>query len=221
MSKEKRDALFAAHTQIAQIAARRFAGRGVEYDDLLQVASLALLKAAERFDPQMGYLFSTFATPTVVGEVKNWLRDNAKPIRVPRRSREMLIKLRKAEAKLSQQFMRSPTVPEIAREMGVSEDLVLEAMEADGASSVSGADDSDALSNIPTDEGGFAELETKDMLQSAMRLLNNTERRLIELRFHESLSQRETAQKIGISQMSVSRMEKRVIEKMRRALQED
>src|SRR5438309_11622052 len=125
-----RDHLVAAHLGLAEYLARRFANRGEPLDDLVQVASVGLLKAVERFDPDRGLEFSTFATPTIVGELKRHFRDKGWAVRVPRRVQELHLAMGKVVSTLSQDLGRSPTIGEIAERAGASEEEVLEAMEA-------------------------------------------------------------------------------------------
>src|SRR6478609_6817711 len=127
--RKLRNELIEAHKSLASHLARRYANRGEPFDDLLQVACLGILKAVERFDPDRGLEFSTFASATVTGELKRHFRDRTWSIRVPRRSQELHLRLGGAVNELSQRLARSPTVPEVAEELGVTEDEVLEAME--------------------------------------------------------------------------------------------
>ena len=128
--KELRDELVAAHLGLVEYLARRFSNRGEPLDDLIQVASVGLLKAVDRFDPERGVEFSTYATHTVVGELKRHFRDKGWAVRAPRRMQELYLRLGKVVANLSQELGRSPTIPELANEAQVSEEEVLEALEA-------------------------------------------------------------------------------------------
>lgn len=224
-SAEYRDRLVEAHLYIAEIIARKFSGRGVDYDDLFQVAALALTKALERYDPDRGVKLASFVTPGMVGEVKNYFRDKSRLIRPPRRAGELARMVDAARERLTQELGRSPRVDEIADFAGISEDDVLEAMEAAAAQPVSldmqtSSDDEDLkLSSVlGFEERGFAEFENADLLRRSMQALSDQQREIIRLRFFENRSQRETAQIIGVSQMSISRAERSALEKMRIAM---
>jgi RNA polymerase sigma-B factor len=220
-----RDRIVEAHLYIAEIIARKFAGRGVDYDDLFQVAALALTKAIERFDPERGVKFASFVTPGMVGEVKNYFRDKARIIRPPRRAGELARIVEAAREALTQELHRSPTVEEIADHANLSEEEVIEGLEASASQPVSldmqtsDEDEDLSLSSVLGGEDkGFSEFETADMLKRGMARLNEQQREIIYLRFFENLSQREVAQRIGVSQMSVSRAERSALERLRDAL---
>ncbi|MDO4741632.1 MAG: sigma-70 family RNA polymerase sigma factor, partial [Eubacteriales bacterium] len=174
-----RDAIVEAYLYIAEIVARKFSGRGVDYDDLYQVAALALVKGIERFDAEKGIKFASFITPTMVGEVKNYFRDRSRTIRLPRRSAQMARELREAKAKLEQELGRSPKVSELAEAMGVTEADVLEAMELGNAmtpasldAQVAEEDSETPLSNfLGFNDTGYSDFERNDMLERAMSSL--------------------------------------------------
>src|SRR5262249_27308580 len=151
--RKLRNELIEAHKSLASHLARRFANRGEPFDDLLQVAYLGMLKAVERFDPDRQLEFSTFATATVEGELKRHFRDRTWSVRVPRRPQELHLRLGNAINELSQRLKRAPRIPELAAELGVDEDAVLEAME------VGGAYRSTSLDSRPTDSGESLPLE--------------------------------------------------------------
>ena len=220
---EDRDRVVEGHLYIAEIIARKFSGRGVDFDDLFQVAALALTKAVERFDASRGILFSSFATPGMVGEVKNYFRDKSRLIRPPRRSTELIRAVDAAREALTQKLGRAPRVDEIAEAARITEDEVLEALEAASAQPVSldqqteGEDGEMQLSGVlGVEERGFTDFETADLLKRSMDKLTPQQREVIRLRFFENLSQREVAQRTGVSQMTVSRTERSALERMRR-----
>lgn len=222
-----REKLAEMHLHIAGIVARRFAGRGVEYDDLYQVASLALLKAIERFDPGKGIKFASFATPTMVGEVKNYFRDKSRLITLPRRGADLLRRLRLARDQLEQTLSRAPTPVELAEALDSPLDTVLEALEMQGAASPysldsapDGADESPMGAFLGVEERGFAAFEQSDQIKSMLDRLPGEEREVIIPRYFEGLSQREVAQLRGVSQMTVSRVERRALEKLRKWMTE-
>ena len=222
---EYRDRVVEAHLYIAEIIARRFSGRGVDYEDLFQVEALALTKALERFDTGRGIQFASFVTPAMVGEVKNYFRDRSRAIRPPRRAMELARLVDATREKLIQRLGRAPRVDELAGEAGLTEDEVLEGLEAASVQPVSldqqieGEDGEAALSGVlGAEEKGFADFETADLLRRSMDALTPQQREVIRLRYFENLSQREVALRTGVSQMTVSRTERGALERMRRGL---
>jgi RNA polymerase sigma-B factor len=223
-----RDKVVEAHLYIASIIAKRFSGRGVDYDDLYQVASLSLFKSIDRYDPERGVKFSSFVTPTMVGEVKNYFRDRSRLIRLPRRGGELIRSVEKARESLIAQLGRQPNAEELAEETGARVDDVLEALEMRGAASPISLDalpqDDDENAPLSTFLGTldveYERFERGDMLKRAMGALDERQRRIIQMRFFENKGQREVAQVIGISQMSISRAERQALHKMRQALEE-
>ena len=206
-----------------QIVARRFSGRGVDYDDLYQVASLALFKAVDRYEPDKGVKFVSFVTPTMAGEVKNYFRDRSRAIRLPRKGVELAQALKLTRSSLEQELGRSPKLDELAQAMNLSEDEVVEALELSNAMSVSSLDAQIAEDeeNAPLsrflgfDDPGFASFEQSDMLQRAMCALDERQQTVIQARFFENRSQRDLAAELGVSQMTVSRIERQALEKLR------
>jgi RNA polymerase sigma-B factor len=216
-----RDELVTANLGLARILARRFANRGEPYDDLFQVASLALIKAVERFDPERGVEFSTFATRTVLGELKHHFRDRGWSVRAPRRLQELYLELGQALGMLSQEFRRSPTIGELAAHLGVPEDAVLEAMEAGQgyrSSSIDAPDDEqEPLSaRLGGDDLSFVGFENRTVLVQALATLPQREQLILQLRFFEGLTQSEIAARVGLSQMHVSRLLSASLERLRR-----
>lgn len=205
---------------IAAVIAKKFVGRGVDYDDLYQVASLALLKGVERFDPSKGLQFSTFITPTITGEIKNYFRDKSRLIYLPRRVAELRASLKKATEELTQKTGKKPTARELAQYLKVSEEEVVRAMEAGSVVSldrtVSGEDDGMSYYDVlPADGDGYEEIEEHDAVESALKELTDEEKQLVQYRFREELSQTETAKRMNVSQMFVSRLERKVLKKVR------
>jgi RNA polymerase sigma-B factor len=218
-----RDELVEAHVPLAQYLARRFAHRGETHDDLLQVALLGLLKAVERFEPDRGLQFSTFATPTIVGELKRHFRDRGWAMRVPRRVQELHLQLSRAVGVMSQSQGRSPTPKEVADYLGVSEEEVLEAMEAGGmyrlasldAPAPSSEDGGDLLGMVGSDDPELEQVEHADELAMLLDVLPEREQTIVYMRFFKGLTQSEIAARIGISQMHVSRLLARSLEQVR------
>jgi RNA polymerase sigma-B factor len=217
-----RDQLIEAHIGLAEYLARRFANRGEPLDDLVQVASLGLVKAVERFDPARGLEFTTFATPTIVGELKRHFRDKGWAVRVPRRVQELHLRLGAVVSVLSQEHGRSPTIGEIAQAAAVSEEEVLEAIEAGHAyrftslDAPTGNDEEGALSaQLGEEDQGLIDSEHRVTLSPLIAEFPRRERLILHLRFFEGLTQSEIATRLGISQMHVSRLLARSLAQLR------
>ncbi|HEX6392222.1 MAG TPA: SigB/SigF/SigG family RNA polymerase sigma factor [Acidimicrobiales bacterium] len=218
-----RDQLVSAHMGLASYLARRFANRGQPLDDLVQVASLGLLKAVDRFDPGLGIEFSTYATTTIVGELKRHLRDKGWAVRAPRRMQELYLNLSQVIDALGQELGRSPTIAELANEAGVSEEDVLEALEAGQAYRFASLDapkgDGEGGDSLGERLGGedteLARAEGRATLDPLLRQLPSKQRHVVELRFFEGLTQSEIARRLGISQMQVSRLLTRSVAQLR------
>jgi RNA polymerase sigma-B factor len=206
-----RSQLVEAHLGLAQHLARKFVYRGEPYDDLVQVASLALIKAVDRFDPDRGFEFTTFATRTILGELKRHFRDKGWAIRAPRRLQELYLQLNQSVASLSQELGRSPTIGELAADTGAREEDVLEALEA-GKSYRStsidnpGLDDEGIGTRLGQEASGMAAAEWRAVLAPYMQALPEREQTILRFRFIDGLTQSEIASRIGISQMHVSRL---------------
>ena len=220
-----RDELVTAHLGLAEYLARRFANRGEPLDDLVQVATLGLLNAVDRFDPERGLEFSTYATPTIVGELKRHFRDKGWAIRVPRRVQELHLLLGKVVSTLSQELGRSPTIGEIARGARVSEEEVLEAIEAGHAyrfasldTPVGTDDESQPLTTqLGGDDQAMLATEHRVALSPLIAKLPRREQLILHLRFFEGMTQSEIARRLGISQMHVSRLLARSLTELRSA----
>ncbi len=222
-----RDRVFEAYLPLAGMIARKFSGRGVDYDDLYQVGALALFKALERFDADKGVKFVTFATPTVVGEIKNFFRDRSRLINLPRRSGALMKKIEQAKEVLMHELHRMPTAQELADYVGESIETILETIEMRGALSpvsldMSASDEDEAFnlhSVLGIEEGGYQGVEMRDMIARAFKQMTDTERTIITERFINNRSQRDVAQILGVSQMTVSRNEKKAIERFRELIE--
>lgn len=218
-----RDEIAERFLYVAEIIARRFSGRGVDYDDLYQVAALALVKGIDRFDASKGIKFVSFITPTMVGEVKNYFRDRSRVIRMPRRSAQLAREIREETARLEQSLGRSPRVDELAEAMKLSEDAVLEGLELGNALSPVSLDaqtaDEEGEGSLGQmmgfEDPGFSGFEQSDMLARAMEALSIRQREVIRGRFFDGLSQRDLARRMGISQMTVSRIERQALSILR------
>ncbi len=211
---------------IAEIAAKKFVGRGVDYDDLLQVASLALIRALERFDCTRNVKFGSFATPSVIGEIKNYFRDRSRSIRLPRRATELLKKLYEVQETLTSRMDRPPRPEEIAREMEVPVETIYELMEVRASSqilsldeTVQGQDGERSLADlIGTESEEYISIENADFLKRSLSQLTEEERGVLIERYVHHKSQRTIAEDLGVSQMYVSRLERRVLTKLREKL---
>ena len=211
---------------IADILAKKFVGRGVEYDDLKQVAAFALLRGIDRFDPDMGMQFTTFITPTITGEIKNYFRDKSRMVKVPRRLSEMSTAIKSFSAKYEADNGVKPSVKTIAEELKFSEEDVVQALEIGGTLSLDGAvgdEDNDGKSlygMLASEDDRYESFETKEALRAAMQDFTDTDKALIKYRYVEELSQSETSKRLGVSQMFVSRMERKLLLKLKEKLQD-
>ena len=211
---------------IASMIAKKFVGRGVDYDDLFQVASLALLKGIDRFDETKGLKFSTFITPTITGEIKNYFRDRSRLTHLPRRVAELRVSVKKAEEELALATGKNPTAKEIAEKLNVPEEDVLSCMEAGSVVSLDRPVDGDSEEGasfydmLPDGEDAFERIEQKDAVRRAVASLSETEKKLVSYRFGQELSQAETAKRMNVSQMYVSRMERKILQKLKEDLKQ-
>ncbi|MFF6884831.1 RNA polymerase sigma factor SigF [Streptomyces sp. NPDC012421] len=222
---ELRNRLVRMHLPLVEHLARRFRNRGEPLDDLTQVATIGLIKSVDRFDPERGVEFSTYATPTVVGEIKRHFRDKGWAVRVPRRLQELRLSLTTATAELSQQHGRSPTVHELAERLGISEEEVLEGLESANAYSTLSLDvpDTDDESPAVADTLGAEDealegVEYRESLKPLLEDLPPREKRILLLRFFGNMTQSQIAQEVGISQMHVSRLLARTLAQLREKL---
>jgi RNA polymerase sigma-B factor len=223
-NREVRNRLIERHLGIAYHLARRYRHRGVADDDLVQVATIGLLKAVERFDPERGTSFASFATPTILGELRRYFRDSTWAVRVPRQLQEHVLAVSAAVGPLSQRLARSPSPKEIANETGLTEEQVLEALEADGAYGTTSLDPAgesggrlDTTMRLADDPETRAEaLVERRLLASALvATLSARERNIVELRFVQGWTQSQIAERVGVSQMQVSRLLTRALATMR------
>ncbi len=210
---------------IAEILAKKFAHRGVPYDDLVQEASMYLLEAIDSFDETRGLQFSTYVTPTITGKLKNYFRDRARMLKVPRRLSELNLEIRRFSERYFSEQGKTPSVREIAATLGYDEEEVVKALEIGGTvsidSEVGGDEDGRTLKDvIPAEENAFESFELKQTLASAMSDFSDLERDIVRFRFVEELSQMETSARLGVSQMTVSRLERKLLGKLKERLQE-
>ncbi|MCC5952532.1 MAG: sigma-70 family RNA polymerase sigma factor [Acidimicrobiia bacterium] len=216
-----RNDLVEANLQLTNTFVRRYSGRGPSRDDVQQQALLALVLAVERFDPEMGVAFSTFASRTIDGELKRHLRDRAWAVRPPRRLQELSLELRKVEEELTHGFGRAPTVVELAEALDASVEDVLAAREATGSRSSSSIDSptrEDGLSVVDTlgsEDASYERVEQREILTALMANLDEREREVLTLRFGAQLGQPQIAERLGLSQSYVSRLISRTVARLR------
>ncbi len=218
-----RAALIERHLPLVTFMARKFADRGEPLDDLIQVGTIGLIKAIDRFEISKGFEFSTFATPTIVGEIKRHFRDKTWAIRVPRRLQELGAAITKANNELTQKLDRSPTPKEIAKHLGVTVDEVAEALESNAAYSTvsldSGSDESPTIGDsVGSLDEALEGVEYRESLKPLLAALDDREKRILQMRFFDNLSQSQIATELGISQMHVSRILTKVLSQLRTGL---
>ena len=226
-SRDLRNELVEEHIGFADFLARRFSNRGEPNDDLRQVAFVGLVKAVERFEPDRGVTFASFAVPTITGEIKRHFRDRTWSVRVPRNLQELTLEIERARNDLGHALGRSPTVSEIAAELDVSDEAVLEGLEAatmyrSGSldAPVAGAEGRTVGDFVPAAEDDHADTENRAFVRALLASLPVRERRIVYLRYFEGLTQSEIADRMGISQMHVSRLLARSLDELAQAAQE-
>ncbi len=224
-----RDGLVHLHLPLVQHCARRFRNRGEPYEDLVQVGTIGLLKSIDRFDAKRGVEFSTYATPTIIGEIKRHFRDKGWAIRVPRRLQELRMQIGAATGELTQNLGRSPTPRELAERIGCTVEEIIEGMESSNAYSTLSLDASDdtddgsssMLDAIGVDDDNIEHVQVRESLKPLLDKLDAREKRILLLRFFKNMTQSEIAAEIGVSQMHVSRLLARTLERLRASLQDD
>ena len=227
---QAREQLIEQYMSLVRSLARRYSYRGEQLEDLVQIGAIGLIKAIDRFDLDRGVELTTYATPNIIGEIKRHFRDRGWSVRVPRGLQELNIQLSRLLEELTVQLGRSPTISELAKAAEVSEEEVLEALESGRAySSLSlsagpGQDDDgdlDPLESLGTEEHEYEVSEDRAVLAPGFRVLDERERTILHLRFFKGLTQSQIAQQVGISQMHVSRLIRRSLEKIREEIAED
>jgi RNA polymerase sigma-B factor len=223
--RQIRDQLVEMHLPLVEYLARRFRNRGEPLDDLVQVATIGLIKSIDRFDLERGVEFSTYATPTIVGEIKRHFRDKGWAIRVPRRLQEMKLALNKATAELSQKHGRAPTVAELAKHLDLTEDDVLEGLESANAYSAISLDAPDQADDAPAVSDSLGAVDDalegvvyRESLKPLLDKLPPREKNILMLRFFVNMTQSQIAADLGISQMHVSRLLARTLAQLREGL---
>lgn len=221
-SQDYRNEIVSNYLSLAEYLSKKFLNRGVDFDDIYQVACLALIKAVERFSPEKGVKFISFATPTILGEIKRFFRDKSTIIKIPRRIYESRQGVNKARDELTQKLSRVPRADEIAEYMGISVDTVLEILEAGSSSIVKSLDqsinqenDSELGDTLGYDEKTYEMIDNKDFLEKALTSFNDIEKEFIKYRYIQNMTQKQIAEILGVSQMYISRMEKKILDKFR------
>ncbi|HLX32530.1 MAG TPA: SigB/SigF/SigG family RNA polymerase sigma factor [Gaiellaceae bacterium] len=227
---QAREQLIEQYMSLVRSLARRYSYRGEQLEDLVQIGAIGLIKAIDRFDIDRGVELTTYATPNIIGEIKRHFRDKGWAVRVPRGLQELNVRLSRLMEQLTVQLSRSPTIPELAKAAGVEEEEVLEALESGRAytslslSVGSGGgddDDLDPLESLGTEEHQYEVSEDRAVLAPGFKALDERERMILQLRFFEGLTQSQIAQQVGISQMHVSRLIRRSLEKIRETIAAD
>jgi RNA polymerase sigma-B factor len=224
-----REELVRLHLPLVDHCARRFMNRGEPLDDLVQVGTIGLIKSVDRFDTDRGVEFSTYATPTILGEIKRYFRDKGWAIRVPRRLQELRMAIGAVTGEMAQDLGRSPTPREIAEKLDVSVEEVMEGIESANAYSTLSLDAGDSgedgqsnsmLDSLGMDDEGLAHVEIRESIKPLIEQLPSREKRILLLRFFRGMTQSQIAEEIGVSQMHVSRLLNRTLEDLRTSLSE-
>ncbi|MBB6629171.1 RNA polymerase sigma factor SigF [Nocardioides sp. KIGAM211] len=223
-----RDSLVHLHLPLVEHCARRFRNRGEPFEDLVQVGTIGLIKSVDRFDTDRGVEFSTYATPTIIGEIKRYFRDKGWAIRVPRRLQELRMQIGAATAELTQSLGRSPTPRELAHAIGCTVEEIVEGIESSNAYSTLSLDASDdhddgaatMLDALGVEDAGLEHVEIRESIKPLLDRLEPREKKILLLRFFKNMTQSQIAEEIGVSQMHVSRLLNRTLDQLRTSLDE-
>ena len=223
---EKRNAIVEKNLYMVDILIRKYLGKGVDYDDLYQIGALALVSAVERFDPDKGFEFSSFATPTILGEIKKYFRDKQWSLKVPRRLKEIAAKVQEVKDSFYSKYQRTPTVEELAAETGFTPEQIIEALDGSKAYGTfsldktfdeAGEDGDNTFLERYTgfDDAGYDRVEMAELIQKVVDTFNEQYKFIFRERFLNNRSQSDIAKELGVSQMTVSRAEKNMIKRFR------
>jgi len=226
--RQARESLVSLNLPLVEHCARRFRNRGEPHEDLVQVGTIGLLKAVDRFDTGRGVEFSTYATPTVIGEIKRHFRDKGWAIRVPRRLQELRLQIGATSAQLTQLLGRSPTPRELAEHLGCSVEEIVEALESGSAYATLSLDAGDSseggsatmLDAIGAEDEQLEHVEIRESIRPLLDQLEAREKKILMLRFFRNMTQSQIAEEVGISQMHVSRLLNRTLAHLRSALED-
>jgi RNA polymerase sigma-B factor len=221
-----RNKLVEHYLYLIDFLVKRYLNKGVDYDDLYQIGSMALVYAVERFDPTKGFEFSSFAAPTIIGEIKRYFRDKGWIMKIPRRMKDIVVLLPSAREDLHMRLQRPPTIQELSEEMGYSEEEILEAMESGQSYNLfslnqafdnvqEGEETSPIEQYTGIEEEGYEDFETADIIAKVMKGLSEKEKRVFTRRLIQGKTQQETAEELNLSQMSISRMERDIKSRFR------
>lgn len=222
---ELRNKIVEENLYMVDILIRKYLGKGVDYDDLYQVGAMALVSAVERFDPSKGYEFKSFATPTILGEIKKYFRDKQWSLKVPRRLKEITSKVYEVKNDLSAKLGRAPSIDEIAEVTGYTGEQIMQAMESSkayGTYSLESAGTSDENEDNPLEQyigfedQGYKRIETNEIISKVLSNFSETYRFIFKERFLENKSQAAIAKELGVSQMTISRAEKSIIDQFKK-----
>jgi len=224
-----RDDLVRLHLPLVEHCARRFRNRGEPFEDLVQVGTIGLIKSIDRFETERGVEFSTYATPTIIGEIKRHFRDKGWTIRVPRRLQELRMQISTATTALTQELSRAPTPTELAGRIGCPVEDVIEGIESSNAYttlSLDAGDSSDGgaftmLDTMGVDDAGLEHVELRESIRPLLERLPPREKNILMLRFFRNMTQSQIAAEVGVSQMHVSRLLARTLDHLREALQKE
>lgn len=222
-SQEVRNYIVQKYLYIVDIITKKFLNRGIEYEDLFQVASIGLLQAIERYDSERGVKFTSFATPTIIGEIKRYFRDKGNIIRIPRRVYEIYQKVNQAKHALTQTLGRTPKAEEIAEYLNLSEELILEVIESGNVTNIQSLEqsiygDENAFLNdlVGKEDSTFTLIENRDFIERGMQSFNEAEKEFVKQRYYNKKTQKQIADLLGVSQMYISRLERKILDKFRR-----
>lgn len=231
LDEETQQKIIFTYQELVESIARKYSRNSMIHEDLVQVGMIGLLGAIKRFDASYGKTFESFAIPTIVGEIKRFIRDKTWSVHVPRRIKELGPKIKKAADELTTKNQKSPTVKEISEYLGVSEEEILETMEMNKSykalsvdRSIEGTPDGSTiaiLDMIGTDEDGYSQIDHKMLLEKILPILNDREQQIIRCTYFQNMSQKETGELLGISQMHVSRLQRKSLKKLREAINSD
>lgn len=222
---ELRNQIVEENLYMVDILIRKYLGKGVDYDDLYQVGALALVSAVERFDPSKGFEFKSFATPTILGEIKKYFRDKQWSLKVPRRLKEIASKVQEVKSNLNSELGRTPSVDEISQITGFSAEQIMQAIESskaygtyslDSAGSYDESDDNSLEQYIGFEDLGYERIEINEIISKVLSSFSETYRYIFKERFIENKSQATIAKELGVSQMTISRAEKSIIEQFKK-----
>jgi len=231
LNEEVQQKIILTYKDLVESIARKYSKNSMIHEDLVQVGMIGLLAAIKRFDPTYGKTFESFAIPTIIGEIKRFIRDKTWSVHVPRRIKELGPKIKKAIDELTTKKQKSPTVTEIAEYLSVSEEEILETMEMNKSykalsvdRSIEGTSDGSTialLDMIGSNDDGYSQIDLKMLLEKILPLLTEREQEIIRCTYFQNMSQKETGELLGISQMHVSRLQRRSLKKLREAINSD